>query len=694
MHQSIFVICCNVFFNRLVHLVRNLLDEIFGSENFISLITFVRSGAQTTNLLANNSDYLLWYGKNKEVTKYRTPYINDGGWASRARDQWVEHSNGSRARVGNNDVIPDDAVWFTHNKTESASSSASSQFGVRFQGVELHPKRGWSTNKDGFRRLERANRLLLLGKSLRYVVYHNDFPLSGMTTTWTDTYVSGFGYTKTYVVETSAKVIQRCLIMTTDPGDIVLDPTMGSGTTAYVAEQWARRWITIDTSRVAIALARTRLMSARYPYYILADSPAGDEREAELNGILPEKQSTGLDIRKGFAYNHIPRVNFRDIVQNEEIYEIYERWQEEIETLRYEINGLLNVEWQEWEVPREIDDNWQAKVKDLLVEYWELRQARQAEIDNSVERASGYEILYDQPYEDKSKVRVTGAFTVESLSPHRFITDENQLRKQASDPSVVSDYEEMILENLLQSGVQNTVQQERLVFENIEPYASTHIQAVGNFTDSEDKPKRAAIYIGSEHGTVSPQQLQEAAKEAVKGVGFDMLIVCGFAFDPHVSEESTRYGNLQVLITRMNPDLAMGADLKTTKTGNLFMVFGEPDIEIRDAENGQKEVELFGLDVYDPTTGELRPRSTDDIACWFIDTDYDEESFFVRHAYFTGADKPYDQLKRTLRSEIDEEAWEMLYRTISMPFDSPERGKIAIKVINHYGDEVLKVYDV
>jgi adenine-specific DNA-methyltransferase len=261
----------------------------------------------------------------------------------------------------------------------------------------------------------------------------------------------------------------------------------------------------------------------------------------------------------------------------------------------------------------------------------------------------------------------------------------------------------MIIENLKKAGVQNTIKNERLMFDRLEPYAGEWIQAEGEYTEISKAPgvsetpgvsRRVAVAIGPEHGTVGPQLLKEAAKEAVRGLGFDLLIVCGFAFDPHVAEETRRYGNLTVLTARMNPDLSMGDTLlKKTGSGNLFMVFGEPDVEIRQ-ENGKVTVEIKGLDIYDPTTGEIRASSTADIACWFIDTNYNEESFFVRHAYFTGADKPYEKLKRALRAEIDEAAWSALYATVSRPFDPPETGKIAVKVINHYGDEVLKVYEV
>ncbi len=298
-------------------------------------------------------------------------------------------------------------------------------------------------------------------------------------------------------------------------------------------------------------------------------------------------------------------------------------------------------------------------------------------------------------------MRVTGPFTVESLSPHRVLsTDEERPHSEDEGIQQASDqFEVRIIENLKKAGVQNTVKQERLKFDFLEPHAGIWLHATGEYTEKDGTVKRVAVSIGSEYGTVGSDQIKDAAKEAVRGLGYDLLIVCGFAFDPGVFEESKRYGKLQVLITRMNPDLLLGDELlKKTGAGNLFMVFGEPDIEIKKQDN-QLVVILNGLDIYDPTTGEIRNSSTDDIACWFIDTDYNEESFFVRHAYFTGANDPYDKLKRALKAEIDEAAWSALYSTTSRPFDQPQGkngkpGKIAVKVINHYGDEVLKVYEV
>ena len=507
--------------------------------------------------------------------------------------------------------------------------------------------------------------------------------------------------------------------MTTDPGDLVLDPTCGSGTTAFVAEQWGRRWITIDTSRVALTLARARLMGAKYPYYLLADSPEGFQKLQETGQVPLDAQrpaSFGYDVRKGFVYRTVPHITLKDIANNEEIDVIHAKYRPQLEALREEINHLTGQSWQEWEIPRlpspYQDENERARTEKTLValgitdgsearakleRWWELRRQRQKEIDDSIARNAGRETLYDQPYEDAKRIRVAGPFTVESLSPYRVLSPEAEI--PASERAAARENSQAFLENILanlrRAGVQNTKKDERLKFDHLEPFAGIWIQAAGDYTTRDGQSRRVAVSIGPEHGTVGPDLVKEAAKEAVRGVGFDLLLVCGFAFDPHVPEETKRYGKLEVLPVRMNPDLMMGdALLKKTGSGNLFMIFGEPDIEVRPAGEGMLEVELRGLDIYDPTTGQIRSSSVDDIACWFVDTSYNEESFFVRHAYFSGMDYPYEKLQRALRAEIDEEAWQSLYRTVSRPFPMPQTGKIAVKVINHYGDEVLKVYDV
>jgi adenine-specific DNA-methyltransferase len=654
-----------------VHLVRSVLDEVFGSENFCSLISFRKTTTQSGDLLPDTNDYLLWYARNSEQVKARDLY------QSREGTDWVNYDyvtlpDGTNRRMSseereNPEALPTGSRVYRRSPLTSASASATTSMAVEFRGDQYVPGRGgWKTNEAGFAKLAAAQRLEAYGKSLSYRRYSEDFPYFPISNAWLDTASGGYGDDKIYAVQTNTKVIGRCLLMTTDPGDLVLDPTCGSGTTAYVAEQWGRRWITIDTSRVAMALARTRLMAARYPYYLLADSPEGVKKEAEVTGLTPPAYKTESDIRKGFVYKRVPHVTLKSIANNPDIKE-----------------GMTREE-----------------------------------IDEAIARHADSETLYDQPYEDNKRIRVSGPFTVESLSPHRVLsTDEerpaSELDGQRS--SAAGQFAITILENLKKAGVQNTRKDERLVFDSLDPFPGTWLHATGEYTDKDGTTRRVAVSLGPEHGTVGSDQVKEAAKEALKGAGFDLLVVCGFAFDAHagetakefapdlpkkseraaIADETRQYGKLPVLLARMNPDLAMGDELlKKTGAGNLFMVFGEPDLTIEKQSDGKLVIEIKGVDVYDPTTGQIRSSTTDDIACWFIDTNYNEESFFVRHAYFTGADEPYERLKRALRAEIDEAAWSALYSTRSYPFDPPETGKIAVKIINHYGDEVLKVYAV
>ena len=680
-----------------VHLVRCLLDEVFGSENFVAMVAFRTHSPLGVKLLPTPFDYLLWYSKNKEDIKYK-PLFVDKDVGEGTQFKYVEFDDGTRHSMTKDEQadpysISREGKIFRLVNLPSSGYTASCTFDFEFQGRVYHPSKGrsWKTTFDGMKRLVKAGRVLSTGNYLNYIQFFNDFKRMQLSGTWSDTYTE---LDKQYVVQTAEKVIERCILMTTDPGDLVLDPTCGSGTTAYVAEQWGRRWITIDTSRVALALARTRLMAAKYPYYLLADSPEGVQKEAEITGVFPAESKTTGDIKKGFVYERVPHVTLKSIANNPEIDEIHAKGQEKLEPLRAEINRLAGKKWEEWEIPRPeaVEKAATTAFQSAIETWWELRRERQQEIDAAIARHADTEILYDKPYEDNKRIRVAGTFTVESLSPHRVhSTDEDLLTAEAEASSLP--FETRILENLKKAGVQNTVKNERLTFDWLSSYPKEWLHVEGEYTENGES-KRVAVCIGPEHGTVGPELIKEAAKEAVQGLGFDLLIVCGFAFDPHVSEERTRYGKLTVLLARMNPDLAMGDELlKKTGAGNLFMVFGEPDVDIRLNREGKVIVEIKGVDVYDPTTGIIRSNSTDDIACWFIDTHYNGESFFVRHAYFTGDDQPYDKLQRALRAEIDEAAWATLYRTLSRPFEPPDSGKIAVKVINHYGDEVLKVYD-
>jgi adenine-specific DNA-methyltransferase len=789
-------------------------------------------------------------------------------------------------------------------------------------------------------RLARADRFIVQGSTLRYKRLFDDFPYREYDNIWSDTAARGFFDQKTYVVQTGSQIIQRCILMTTDPGDLVLDPTCGSGTTAYVAEQWGRRWITIDTSRVALALARARIMGARYPFYLLADSRAGQIKEGEITRTIPSEQPTHGHLRHGFVYERVPRVIMKSIANNVEIDVIWDKWHTKLEPLRDSLNATLKKSWQEWEIPREAGDLWSeadqeiffnlkaeiAKGKEgnpvtiretlaalnhnlnrnytvktlpdrpvdpwpdkstqLHAAWWEARIARQKEIDASIAAKAEFEFLYDKPYDDKSKVRVAGPFTVETISPHRVLTvNENDdvvdgwkmsEEKGKSGFAGTPDFAAVILENLKLAGVQQAHKEDRLTFTSLVGWPGEYICAEGRYFESPSPAasspspprsggegrgevalraqgaktksapddanlgaqRRAAIFIGPEFGTVSRPDLVAAAREAADA-NFDVLIACAFNYDAH-SAEFEKLGRIPVLKARMNPDLHMADELKNTGAGNLFVVFGEPDIEVaaglwlvarggrlvacyehtkelsglgsleeinrlggtdlpglkklsagravrpdqsvapgsgvgaiehrggsgkeRDGgvspgvERGQRvaggggdagdhrepagnaahsrdgdaagaggrnqqnvgwsqalagietlkpadfplslttshyaQITVRGVDVFKPQTGEVVSAGPEGIACWFIDTDYNEESFFVRHAYFLGQNDPYQALKTSLRAEIDQEAWESLHSAISRPFPKPTTGRIAVKVINHLGDEVMKVFGV
>jgi len=543
---------------------------------------------------------------------------------------------------------------------------------------------------------------------LRYKFYLDDFPVKKITNAWSDTAGES---DKSYVVQTHSKVIQRCILMTTDPGDLVLDPTCGSGTTAYVAEQWGRRWITIDTSRVALALARARIMGARYPFYLLADSRDGQIKEAEITGTAPSSQPVHGNIRQGFVYERVPHITLKSIANNAEIDVIWERWQAVLEPLREKLNKALGraltpgpspkgreeIAWEEWEIPREADAKWPDTAKKLHAEWWQARIARQKEIDASIAAKAEFEYLYDKPYPDNKKVRVAGPFTVESLSPHRMLgVDENdELIDPAQKVSIETDgkqtFSQMILENLKTAGVQQAHKEDRITFTSLTPWPGTYVCAEGHYREGETE-RRAAIFIGSEFGTVQRQDLVLAAREA-GDADFDVLIACAFNYEARATEFN-KLGRVPVLKARMNADLHMADDLKNTGKGNLFVIFGEPDISIEPEKDGHYRVKLNGVDVFKPQTGEVESCNADGIACWFIDTDYNEESFFVRHAYFLGANDPYSALKTTLKAEINADAWATLNSDTSRPFDKPKSGRIAVKVINHLGDEVMKVFKV
>ncbi|MCY4222180.1 MAG: site-specific DNA-methyltransferase, partial [Thiotrichales bacterium] len=735
------------------HRVRAMMDEVFGPDNFVVTIKFSKTSGLGGKFLDETFDYLIWCAKNIHSLKFRRPFIERvPGEAGATQYNFSMRLDGIYSPLD----ADKEGRAFAHGDLTSQTGNETTVFSFSLKNVAFPtPKKGgWKSNSVGIERLRKANRIIRIGNTPRYVRYFDDAPFFPMGSGWLDTGISGFGAGKAYVVQTHPRVVERCILMTTDPSDLVLDPTCGSGTTAQVAEQWGRRWITIDTSRVALALARARIMGARYPWYLLADSPEGQQKEGEITRKAPSESPTGGDIRQGFVYERVPHITLKSIANNAEIDVIWERWQETLEPLREELNAALATTWEEWEIPRESGepwpdtataawneirkaeadeakttalrrlnaalgrdyapddvpdsprDPWLPSVTDLHTKWWEARIARQREIDASIAARADFEYLYDRPYEDRKKVRVAGPFTVESISPHRALgVDENDelidhVAEARASYGTAQDFGAVILEHLRMSGVQQPRKEDRITFSSVTPWPGDLVCADGRYLEGGDEAapeKRAAIFIGPEFGTVARPDLVAAAREAADA-GFDVLVACAFNYEAHASE-LRKLGRVPILKARMNADLHMAGDLKNTGKGNLFVIFGEPDIDLLrpkgdGADAGRFQVKLNGVDVFHPNTGEIHSDGADGIACWFIDTDYDEESFFVRHAYFLGAGDPYKALKTTLKAEINQDAWATLRSDLSRPFDPPSSGRIAVKVINHLGDEVMKVFRV
>jgi adenine-specific DNA-methyltransferase len=663
------------------HLIRSVLDEVFGSANFVVNLVFKKKSATTPTDPVN--DHIIWYAKSRDNvraratvearrapeagSKFNTLISRDGAFHRTSRMSEVEIAELEAAG----------AEWARVNYplVSQDVSGRSVPFDWKGKSFTCGKNAHWRFDPETqMRTLALAGRLFDGGgRSLGGVMRWSDWPYVTRSNIWTDVHSE---QNPVYVVQTHTRVIERCMLMCTDPGDLVLDPTCGSGTTAYVAEQWGRRWITMDTSRVALTLARQRLMGAKYPYYHLADSDKGRETEMKASGKpLPPAQTTN-DIRHGFVYERVQHITLKSIANNPDI-----------------VEGLSREQ-----------------------------------IDAAIKKHAEFELLYDKPYEDKSVVRVSGPFTVESLSPHRSLAfagspdvaaEPNSERAAAEDADSMA-FEQTILDNLAKAGIQNGRRAERIEFESVDRHPGLYVQAVGTTRSSSEgseiegppAPGRIAIAVGPQYGTVDPGFIKNAAREAIKAEA-DLLCVLGFAFDPqatgvteddNVTIEASRdgfdvagersLGRVKALLVRMNVDLLMGEALKKTGAGNLFTVFGEPDIDITRNDDNTLTVELRGVDVYDPTTGEVRSDDTGRIALWMIDTNYNGESFFVRHCYFTGGNDPFKRLKVALKAEIDADAWAALNSTTSRPFETPETGKIAVKVINDYGDEVMKVFTI
>lgn len=687
-----------------VHRVRSVLDEVFGESNFVNQIIFRKTGGESSSFLGTVNDYILWYGKDKSKTKFHQLYQDKiPGEPGAIEFTNLELINGEIRKLSQEELIDHSSIpvgsriFATWPVVSPGFSQENSKpVTVKYRDKELTFKCPnnvhWKVGAKGIEKLWKFGRLLPKEGQRIFKRYLQDFPYTPLVNQWND---SRGEVNPIYVVQTSTRILERCILLSSDPGDLVLDPTCGSGTTAYVAEQWGRRWITVDTSRVALALTRARIMGAKFPFYLLSDSQEGKIKEADLRKMDYIEKPTFQNIKHGFVYERAAHITTSTITNNMNIDNIWEKYQELIADAFISLKQLLKENLNEWEIPFEPKKEWNIQIIKAHRNYLDLLVNRQNEIDESISALADYQYLYDKPYVDLKKIRVAGPFTVESVSPHKILSlnSEDKLVLQPKELDEIQDYIKTILENLKKSGIQQSQKTNKINFTSITPWPGQMICAEGLYIEeSTGQQKRAGIFIGPEFGSVSRPDLVEAAKEAGDS-DFDVMISCAFNYDA-ISSELQSLGKLPILKARMNADLHMADDLKNTGKGNLFVIFGEPDIDIVYLENLMVQVKIKGVDVFYPGTGEVKSDGADGIACWFIDTDYNEESFFVRHAYFLGADDPYKSLKLSLKAEINKETWDTLNSDTSRPFNKPKSGRIAIKVINHLGDEVMKVFKV
>ena len=634
-----------------VHLVRCLMDEVFGSENFVNQINYQKTSAQTTAKgLPPVSDYILWYCKQKNALKFRQLFVDkevDGD----VNYKFIEYPDGTREGLNNQQVVSKQKSGqgkiFRLSELTSQTGSNSTQFQFEFEGKLFSPKgsRGWSTSKTGLDRLKQLGRLAAPASILCYVRYFQDFPVRPLTDYWQDTGTGGFADEKLYVVQSGSKAIQRCILMTTDPGDLVLDPTCGSGTTAYVAEQWGRRWITIDTSRIALNIAKTRFMTATFSYYHLYSDV--DVQLAEKDGKIkksvtdkPESEKSN-DIRQGFVSEEVPHITLKSLANDE---------------------------------------------------------------------PPSTETLYDKPLEDKKKLRVCGPFTVETLQNYEPVSPD-AVTETAAETEVMAGFEERVFDHLKSAGVKNGIKNEQAVFIRIERLVSATLHAEGFYLTSEGE-KKAYFHIGPKFGTVSKQSVNEAVKECRQRGDANWLIILGFSFESDIvnSTQTTSMGTFEVTKARMHDDLMQDGLMKKDKKAGSFITIGEPDIKLHKTGN-EATVEICGLDIYDPIKDEVKARSVADIAYWMVDDDYDGSNFVVKQLFFCGGNhdeftqwkkglsdlartKTKRNAEKTLKIEIDDEAFDRLYGFISHPISIKQGQKIAVRVISQFGEESMKVMGI
>ncbi|MCG5534890.1 site-specific DNA-methyltransferase [Ectothiorhodospira mobilis] len=693
-----------------LHHVRELMDEIFGNDNFLSIVAFIKTSSATSEGLPSVSDYLVWYAKDGENVKYRQLY-NFKDLKGAGGSGYNRHMKASGAIGSGPPLEPYDRAITLGDFT---SQRPPGSFPFNFLGHTRTPAKGyWKTGEAGVRKLTKANRLSVVGNTVRYIRFFDDFPVFPITNSWTDTGVAGFTSDKKYVVETSERVVERCLLMTTDPGDLVLDPTCGSGTTAYVAEKWGRRWVTCDTSRVAVTLAKQRLMTASYDYYELKYPQEG------LGG--------------GFIYKTVPHITLKSTANNPEIDEIYERDHPAIQQALAELNASLKGQaitftisdggrkgdqidfaapdrktvtlpsgetaqvnaLLEWEVPFDFPNDWPEAAKPLFEAFHTARQAMQRRMDESIANHAGQEVLYDQPEVSRDKLRITGPFTVEAVP---FVTvlglDEAEQPKEADVAvarSGATSRHAQWREELLKAGIRGKGGQHLKLMDLETLPGAKYLHAVGTVAETGE---RVAVSFGPEYAALEQRQVEIAKNEAGDLFPLPRLLVfCAFTFDPEAAKDIDSIRGIQALKVQMNTDLLTEDLKKNARSNESFWLMGQPDVEVHELKDGKLQVEVHGFDYFDTKTGELKSGGKRDIAVWELDTDYDDRSLYPRQVFFPMAGKKdgWYKLKKDIRAELNEELLGKYHGTKSLPFEPGENRCIAVKIIDNRGIESLKV---
>ncbi len=697
-----------------VHHVRELMDEVFGVEGFVSVIPFAKTTSSSTSAnLSVVCDYIVWYACQKADAKYRQLYQEkhlegQGGTAYRK----IRDSFGRVFGLGDVDVssVSDSLaalrVFRIDNLTSSRPAGDGDVQSFQFRGTNYSPGKGtFKTDVVGLVRLTKSGRIDSSSKSVGYVRYLDDFevyPLSGL---WIDVMFSSFSDTKSYVVQTAQKVIERCLLMTTDPGDLVLDITCGSGTTAVVAEKWGRRWMTCDTSRVAITLAKQRLMTASFDYFELRYPNEG--------------------LKGGFINDTVPHVTLKSIANNAEIDIIYEKMHPAIESALAVLNASLQSNAKgvafpvtegvrkkksitlggtealfEWEVPFDFPENWPESARAPFESFHAARITMQKHMDASIAAHADQEVLYDKPKINKKKLRITGPFTVEAVPFPAVVGIDDTRLPIEPDASLARSGEtsrqNLWRDELLKTGVRGKGGQ-RIDFSSMEPLPDLrYIHGVARLRDSED---RVLVSFGPDHGALEQRQVERAINDARSyGPGFTYLLFCAFAFDPEAAKDIDEmvYPGVTLLKVQMNTDLLTEDLKKAGKSNQSFWLMGQPDVEVRSRKDGLVEVHVHGFDYFDTATGELVSGGTKNIAMWMLDTDYDSRSLFPRQVFFpmAGDKDGWNRLKKTIRAELDESRMEAFHGTVSLPFELGDHRTVAVKIVDDRGIESLKIVKI